>query len=468
VRRSALLAVCLAVFVDMLGFGIILPSLPLHAADLGGGGVWVGALLTVYAAAQFVAAPVLGALSDRYGRRRLLLLSLIGSAVSLTVTGVAGSLTLLLLARVVAGGFGGATAVGQAYVIDLSTPQHRTRALGLVGASIGLGFVFGPAIGAGLAGLGVDFAGTCFVAAGIAALNVILGLFLLPAPDALPAPVIRSTPRPAGRNTGRPSGAGRPSGRTAGSGRSPGAGRRAIPARAATGPAARARVGAPAGRTPGLGRLSILGRVNALRTGLGRPELRPVLLAMFAVTFAFVGMETTFALLARDRFGLGPAGLGVVFAGVGVVMVIVQGGLVGRLTDRYGDAPVAVTGAVLLGLGLVLLPFVPAGLGYPALGLLAVGQGLLSPTIAALIARNGGRHLGGLLGVGQSAAAAARAVGPLVAGIAFDLRPGVPYLLGAGLCAAAALLLRTAGRAAPETPTDAEIPADPDPELVGR
>jgi MFS family permease len=100
-RRSALLVVCLAVFVDMLGFGIILPVLPFHAQRPGGAGVWVGALLTAYSAAQFVAAPVLGALSDRYGRRRLLLLSLAGSMMSLALTGIAGSLVLLLGARVV-------------------------------------------------------------------------------------------------------------------------------------------------------------------------------------------------------------------------------------------------------------------------------------------------------------------------------------------------------------------------------
>src|ERR1700730_14988361 len=116
----------------LLGFGIILPSLPFQAHLLGGSGLWVGALLTAYAAAQFVAAPVLGSLSDRFGRRRLLLLSLAGSGVSLSLTGLAGTLALLLLARLVAGAFGGAIAVGQAYVVDLTGEKDRTRALGLV------------------------------------------------------------------------------------------------------------------------------------------------------------------------------------------------------------------------------------------------------------------------------------------------------------------------------------------------
>ena len=401
-RRSATMAVCLAVFVDMLGFGIILPSLPLHAAGLGGGGVWVGALLTAYAAAQFLAAPVLGTLSDRYGRRRLLLLSLAGSAISLMVTGLAGSLWLLLLARVVAGGFGGATAVGQAYAVDLSTVRHRTRSLGLVGASIGLGFVFGPAIGAGLASAGIGFAGTCFTAAAVAAANLLLGLLVLPGPGRLAEmkalePDPDEPPRPTRRER-------RKAARTAGN--------------------------------PN-------GRLEVLKAGLARPELRPLLLSTFAVTFAFVGMETTFALLARDRFGLGPAGLGVVFTAVGVVMVLVQGGVVGRLVDRRGETSVAMTGAVLLAAGLLVAPFAPDWLAYAALGAVAAGQGLLSPTTAALIARGGGRHVGGVLGIGQSAAAAARAVGPLVAGVAFDLLPAAPYLLGAAFCLLAAGLLST-------------------------
>ncbi len=152
------------------------------------------------------------------------------------------------------------------------------------------------------------------------------------------------------------------------------------------------------------------------------------------------------------------------FAAVGVVMALVQGGLVGRLADRFGDRRVAVTGAVLLGVGLVALPFSPAWIAYPALAAVGVGQGLLTTTTAALIAVKGGHQVGGSLGVGQSASAAARAFGPIVAGVAFDLRPGLPYLIGGGLCALAALVLtRTEGEAIAPVPAaaftvDAEQP----------
>ncbi len=376
-RRKALLVVYLAVFVDMLGFGIILPLLPFHTERLGGTGLWVGAVLTAYAAAQFVAAPVLGALSDRFGRRPMLLASLAGSAVSLALTGVAGSLVTLLAARVVAGMFGGAIAVGQAYVVDLTDPPERTKALGMVGASIGMGFVLGPAIGAGLSGLG--FAGVSFVAGGIAFANLVAGSLLLP--------------------------------RTRGADE-----KAANPVRS---------------RNP----LATLGRAAR------QPALRPLLGATFLATFAFVGMEATYALLGARLYGLGPAGLGLVFTGVGVVMAVVQGGVVGRVAARYGNRNVAVAGTLLLALGLGALPMGSALLNYLALGVLAAGQGLLSTTTAALISDAGGNAVGGAFGVGQSASAAARATGPIAAGAAFDASIALPYVAGTVLCALAALLL---------------------------
>jgi DHA1 family tetracycline resistance protein-like MFS transporter len=413
----------------MLGFGIILPALPFRAAQLGGGGAWVGAIITAYAVAQFVSAPVLGSLSDRYGRRRLLLLSLVGSAVSLTLSGVAGTLIFLLLARFVAGGFGGAIAVGQAYAVDLAEPRNRTRALGMVGAAIGLGFVFGPAIGGGLSAAGVGFTGICLAAAVIALVNVVLGLRTLPATAVVPALEGGST-----TSSGRRSSFG--------------------------GAALLALHGL---RTAPRKRLALLASALRLRT------LRPVLLAGFTATLAFAGMETTFALLGERQFGFGPAGFGAVFAGVGVVMALVQGGLVGRLADRYGDRRVAVAGAVALGAALVVLPFVPAPVAYAALAVVGVGQGLLTTTTASLIAVRGGHRVGGALGVGQSANAAARALGPVLAGLAFDVRMSLPYVIGGVLCVLAALLLSRASGVdiAPLPVAEFTVDAAPEPESVG-
>ncbi len=468
-RRPALLVVCLAVFVDMLGFGIILPSLPFQAAHLGGSGLWVGALLTAYAAAQFVAAPVLGSLSDRFGRRRLLLLALAGSMISLALTGLASTLVLLLLARLVAGAFGGAIAVAQAYVVDLTGNEDRTRALGLVGASIGLGFVFGPAIGAGLTGIGLGFGAVSYVAAGVAAINLVLGLAWLPRTAAAPAETAEAPPAAieatgtAGTAGAKTAGAKTAVVQTAGvqtagmqavevqTGGMQAGGLRTAGPQTAEVPTAAVVANDGVGRGP-------VHRLGTLRDSLRRRSLRPILLAVFAVTFAFAGMETTFALLGAQRFGLTPAGLGAVFACLGVIMVAVQGGLVGRLTGRYGERVVAVAGALLMATGLVLLPFVPAWVGYPALAAVAMGQGLLSTTTAALIARAGGRRVGGAFGVGQSASAAARAIGPLVAGAAFDLGAALPYVLGALLSLAAAALL-SSWRLATTNARFADVPA---------
>ncbi|MBI4491835.1 MAG: MFS transporter [Chloroflexi bacterium] len=376
-RRSPLLVVYLAVFVDLLGFGIILPVLPFYAERLGASGVWVGALLTAYSAAQFVGAPLLGRLSDRVGRRPVLLLSLAGSALSLTLTGLAGTLALLLIGRTLAGLFGGSIATAQAYIADVTRPAERAKYMGLLGASIGMGFVFGPALGAGLSGFG--FGAAAFAAAGLAAANLAFGWFAL------------AESRPAGR---------------------------AAPLRA----------------WPPLANLPL---------ALQRPSLGRTLGSTFLATFAFVSMEATFALFGERRFGLDAAGLGLVFTYVGVVIAVVQGGLIGRLNARYGERALATTGALLMGLALLAIPLAPSfALALVVLGVLALSQGLATPTLSSLLSRQSGAHeQGRVLGLGQSLSAAARAVGPLLAGWLFDRGVSLPYLVGAALALAAAWLV---------------------------
>jgi len=377
--KPGLPVVYFTVFIDLVGFGIILPQLPYYAEAFGATGVWVGALLTAYSAAQFLGASLLGRLSDRIGRRPVLLASLAGSAASLVLSGLATSLVTLVLARALAGLFGGSIAAAQAYVADSTTPKERARYMGFLGASIGLGFVLGPALGAGLARYG--FGTAAFVAAGLAAANLVFGLFNLPETN--------------------------------------GPDRRDI---------------APS--RPDLSHL-----LAALR----HPSMGRLLGATFFATLAFVAMEATFALLGEHRFGLDPSRLGFVFTYVGVVIVVVQGGLVGPLAARFGERTLAVAGALLMAIGLGVLPLAPGLPGaLAALGLLAAGQGLTSPILSTLLSRAADEdEQGGTLGLGQSLAAAARAVGPLGAGWLFDRAMVAPYAVAAVAMLLAAFLVGT-------------------------
>ncbi|MBM4404634.1 MAG: TCR/Tet family MFS transporter [Chloroflexi bacterium] len=369
-RRSPLTVIYLTVFIDLLGFGIILPLLPLYAEELGAGGVWVGGILTAYSGLQFLSAPFLGRLSDRIGRRPVILASLAGSVAGFLITGFAGSLWALLAGRAVAGASGGSIAPAQAYIADVTTPGQRTKAMGLLGACIGLGFVLGPALGAGLSHFG--FGAASFTAAGLAGANLLLGYFILTEP--------------------------------------------------------RREQAASTDRRPTLA---------SLLTAFTKPVTRRLLLATFLTTFAFVAMEATFALLGERRYDLSEARLGLIFAFGGVVIIIVQGGLVGRLSAQIGERATAACGAAILTGGLLLLPLAP-GLGVAALllGLIAAGQGLVSPALSSMLSLHAesGKQ-GGLLGLGQAHAAAARAIGPIVAGALFDADDALPYLV-AGLIAA--------------------------------
>ncbi len=176
--KPGLPVVYVTVFIDLVGFGIILPQLPFYAESFGATGVWVGAILTAYSAAQLVGASLLGRLSDRVGRRPVLLMSLAGSAASFLLCGLAHSLWLLLVARALAGLFGGSIAAAQAYIADVTAPGERAKYMGLLGAAIGLGFVFGPALGSRLARFG--FGAAAFTSAGLAAANLLFAFFRLP------------------------------------------------------------------------------------------------------------------------------------------------------------------------------------------------------------------------------------------------------------------------------------------------
>ncbi len=352
-----------------------MPILAVYAERFGASGLTVGLLFAAFSAAQFVCAPLLGRLSDRVGRKPVIVISLLGTAVGSFVCGAAGTLWLLFVGRVLDGASGASLSVAQAAVGDMATPAERPRLMGLLGAAFGVGFVIGPAIG-GLATLGgphVPF----YVAGAIALVNAVAAMVRLPETRAVVAndPVIPLRHRS----------------------------RRAI-----------------------------------------SPALRQLATVGFVTTVAFAAFESTFGLLGRHRFGFGERGSAFVFLGVGLLLVVIQGALYGRLATRFGISALYVGGVALLIVGLVVMSLATV---WPvlivALGLLAVGQGVASPSISSLVSEIAPpERRGEAMGFQQSAYAVGRIVGPPVAGWMFD-HAGIwsPYAGAAGLCAIAMLLL---------------------------
>ncbi|HEY7726985.1 MAG TPA: MFS transporter [Candidatus Eisenbacteria bacterium] len=348
----------LAVFIHLLGFGILIPLLPYFAETYGATGLAVGLLNTSFSFMQFLFAPVWGRLSDRVGRRPVLLGSLILTGVSYVVFGVAGSLPVLFISRVMAGIAGATISTAQAYIADTTTPEERTKGMGLIGAAFGMGFIFGPAIGGILSRWGYSV--PAFAAAALAFGAAIFAYFRLP--ESLPSAA------------------------------------RAETARALRHPAA--------------------SLVEAVR----RPRVGPVLLLFFVGTLCFSAMETTFALFGEHGYGLGPQGVGYILAFVGTLSAALQAGLVGMLARRFGERALVRAGFLLMGLGFVVGGLTPPFAAFLAvMGMAAIGNGLTTPSLSGLVSIfSHADEQGGILGIYQSLGSLARSVGPFLGGLAYD------------------------------------------------
>lgn len=389
-RRASLGTLFLTVFLDLLGFGLVVPFLPGVARSFGAGDFVATLLGASYSLMQFLFVPVWGRLSDRVGRRPLLLWSIAAGVVGWILLGLANSLVLLFAARLWSGLATANIAVAQAYIADITSPAERSRGMGLIGMAFGLGFIFGPLIGGELGQfevLGRPGALAAFVAAALAAVNLVLAFVNLP--ESLPADA-----------RGRPGGAPR----------------------------------------RGLG-------LEALRAAVKVPGVGIALLINFQVVFWFAGMEQTFRLFTDDGFHMTVAGTGRVLGFVGVVAVIVQGGLIGSLTRAFGEARLIRTGALVLAFSFALLgasPDIGSGarlLLFASSGLLALGSGLATPSVASYVSQRSGGMQGTALGALQSASALARALGPAMGGILYQgIGRSAPYFVGAVGMALAALL----------------------------
>ena len=379
---SPLLFIFVTVFVDMVGYGIVVPLLPFYAGGFASGAVTVGLLGSLYAATQLIGGPVLGGLSDRVGRRPVLILCLLGASLAYLMLGLAETLPVLVAAVALAGGAGGTVATAQAYIADTTTPERRARGLGLVGAAFGLGLMAGPALG-GLLSL-VSLQAPAFGASALALGNAAFGLFVLP--ESLPRKLRTSTP------------------------------------------------------------LVGLNPVAQLRGVLGMGGIKILLLVVFLINLSFAGLLTNFPLFTNVRFGWDAPANAFFFAFVGVCAVFTQGVLIGRLQPRLGDGRLLFGGLALMAPGLALVALVPTGpLLYPVAGTLALGVGLAIPALTALISRRvSGREQGRLMGGIQAILSLTLISGPAICGLAFDhIGPEAPYWIGA-LLASLALLAAAA------------------------
>jgi len=365
-----LVLILFTMFLDILGVGLIIPVAPYYATAFGAGALEVGLLFTMYSAAQFLATPVLGGLSDRYGRRSILLLSLVGEVVGYLMMGLADSLAALYLARIVTGATAGNIGAAQAYLADITRPEDRTRIFGLAGAAFGAGFLFGPALGGALSL--IDLRLTAYAASGLVLLNVIFAAFMLP--ESLPPERRSSTPLRAQLNP-----------------------------------------------------IGILLRL------LERPMMRSPLLATFLLNAAFTGMQANLAVFLYGRFGFGPTQVAPLFVAVAATGILMQGVAVRWLSQRLADATILLGGvlATTSAFVLIIVAVQPIIL-FPAMAMLSAGNALWRAPLTSLISKLvSEREQGMASGGAQSTAALAAVVGPLVAGVLYeDIADSAPYWAG--------------------------------------
>jgi len=417
--RRAVLTVVGVVFIDLLGFGIIIPILPFYVRAFGVSDLFIGLLAASYSLAQFVAAPVLGRISDERGRRPVLMLSVGVSGIAWLVFGVAAevgdaagtvaAVATLFAARTLAGAAGGNIAAAQAYIADVTPPDRRAGALGLVGAAFGLGFVFGPALGGLLASDTV-----------VAAARGVLPAFVPATKFSLP---------------------------------SFGA---AFLSFVAFGAAAVVLVEPDRQRGPAR-RTTLVAQFQAV---LSDAAIRPLVVAFFLTSLAFAGVQVMFVPFVSDFFGYDATGAALFLTYIGVLGTINQGVLIGRLARRFGPRRVVLAGVASLFAALVVLALSPTlaawlpspgGPAWVTGGLLVLllfgalasfGNGALTVGLATLVSTGASAETQGTaFGVTQGAGSLGRTVGPPLAAAAYVVAYWSPFAVGAVLLVPVAALL---------------------------
>jgi MFS family permease len=366
--KRSITFIFITVFVDMLGYSMILPLLPFFIQAQGGNAALAGGLQSTYALLQLFSGPVLGSFSDRYGRKPILILCLFGTAIAYTIFGLADSILLLFVAVFLDGLTGNNLTTSFTYVADITEADERSRGMGIVSAAFGLGLMAGPVLGGMLSSYGLFV--PAFVAAGIAFLNTLYGVFILP--ESLP-PEKRSH------------------------------------------------------HTPSLNFIHQLQGVFKIQ------NIRFLLLSLFFLNLAFSGLQTNFPLFSNARFHWDARQNGIFFAYVGVIAVFVQGFLYGRLQPRFGERRLALGGLLLMAVGMMGVALATeAWMVYPIVGITALGSGVSIPSLSGMTSnRVATNEQGRLMGGNQTLLSFTAILGPAMAGLAFDnIAINAPYWMG--------------------------------------
>lgn len=372
--KKALPILFAVMFLVMVGFGIIIPVLPFYAEEIGASPTELGFLMAVYSFMQLLFAPMWGRVSDRIGRKPVIMIGILGLALSFFLMGASSELWMLFAARII-GGFLSAANMPtvMAYVADITSEEDRGKGMGIIGAAIGLGFIFGPAIGGVFSkeSLHLPF----FLAGASSILTFLLVLFFL-----------KESLSKENQNLGQK-------------------------------------------RTPIFTLLN--GRISYL-----------FFLQLF-VSLSLSGLEATFAYFAADTAGLGTVELGYIFMIMGLAGAFVQGGLLGRMTKRYGEGLVIQIGIAISALGFTLILFVKdfftAAIFLTVFG---IGNGVIRPSVSSLLTKQSLAGHGSTTGLLSSFDSLGRIIGPPMGGLLFSVAIGLPYISGIVLSAIAYLLYR--------------------------
>lgn len=379
-RKPSIFIIFLTVFIDLVGFGIVLPLLPIFAKDLDASGFTIGCLMAVYSAMQFIFAPIWGRLSDRVGRRPILLLSTAGAAISYALFAVGcgrtgtTALILLFVARTFAGICGANITVAQAYIADITPPAERSKKMGLIGMAFGLGFIFGPAIG----GAALHFWGMTapgWIAAGLCLANFFFAMARLP-----------ESWKPGALTAARP-------------------------------------------------------RFEHFAETMKRPGIGILILVFFLATFCFASFEATIGLLISKNFNLKfetvkgihmfDPKIVYLYTYCGVIGAFVQGGPLGRVVKKLGEPLLITLSLVFVAISLGPLPFITNWpLLFVFLAILSIGSSLTRPPVFGMLSNlTPAEEQGATIGVAQSAGSLARIGGPIFAASLLDLHPAMPYVI---------------------------------------